>query len=116
MNRGTIENDDIKLNLKRTKCEKLKKFVLSIEIDLKNKTTYAQKYTLKNVVLINEVTGETYDVDYEKNYSIDVGFTQTLTFSSVMPTSIYSENYKLYFEINSYKFLYYIYTAPSELN
>ena len=38
MNRGTIENDDIKLNLKRTKCEKLKKFVLSIEIDLKNKT------------------------------------------------------------------------------
>ena len=111
-----IENDSFSLSLKSKYCSSYStNYSLSIYFDLVNKEYNTKKFTIKNATLTKVSTNATYTVNYNKSVSVEAELTSSLSFSATIPSSIDTDEYKLYFEIESLKVTLYLYETPDSL-
>ena len=111
-----IDNDSFSLTLKSKYCSSYStNYSLSIYFDLVNKEYSTKKFTIKNTTLTKVSTNATYTVNYNNSVSVEAELTSSLSFSATIPSSIDTDEYKLYFEIESLKVTLYLYETPDSL-
>ena len=113
---GVIEADTFKIEAQDPACNKSgDNYLLNVYFKITNKQSKTSEYEFKNTKLIKESTGAEYTVNGQKKYKIDGELSQTVSFSSTIPTSISDDKYKLTFEISNFNVAYYLYEIPDEL-
>ena len=110
-----LEEDKISIAINKIKCCGFSNYSLNIDITLLNKEYVTNEYNVKNVVLTKLSTEAVYTTNYTENVTLEAELSGKLRFTSTIPSSIKEDNYKLYFEINSYKFVLCLFETPYEL-
>lgn len=114
---GFVENDSFKVDISTPICADLysgNKYTLYMYLTITNKEFKTNTYKIKNVSIEKESTSAKYTVNYDDEVTIEAELNQSISLNSVIPSSINDEKYKLFFEINTYKFYYYLYEIPDE--
>ena len=116
LDNAVVENDSFKLELKSNYCtSQSSNYSLSLYFDLLNKEYITKTFDIKNVKLVKVSTNAEYTVNYSKNVSIEAELTRSISFSVTIPSDIKTDEYKLSFEIESYKVTFYLYETPDSL-
>lgn len=116
LDNSIIENESFKLELKSNYCSgQSNNYSLSLYFDLLNKEYSTKTFTIKNVKLVKVSTKAEYTVNYNEKISIEAELTRSISFSATIPSDIKNDEYKLTFEIESYKVTFYLYETPDSL-
>ncbi len=111
-----IETDSFSLTLKSNYCTNYSPdYRLSVYFELKNKEYSTKTFSIKNTSLTKVSTNATYNVSYDKSFSVDAELTKSVSFTSIIPSQISVDEYKLYFELESLKITLYLYETPDSL-
>ena len=111
-----IENDSFKLTMESNYCtSKSDNYSLSVYFSIVNKEYSTKQFNIKNATLTKVSTNAVYTVNYNKSVSIEAELTSKISFFSNIPSSIKDDEYKLFFEIESYKVTFYLYETPDSL-
>ena len=116
LDNAVMENETFKLKLDYNSCSNSSNnYRLNLSFDLLNKEYNTKRYTIKNVKLIKVNTNAEYTVSYPKTTSVEAELTGSISFYSTIPSSIKDDEYKLLFEIESYKVTFFLYETPDSL-
>lgn len=111
-----IDFSDISISVSEpVEIENDGQYDLTIKIRITNRKGEHINFEITKATLINEKLSFAQEVSFERDVELYTDQTKELVFSATTSSSITSENYKLYFEMNPYKITYFLYNVPDNL-
>ena len=88
---------------------------VSVLFYVKNNSLEQKTYNLSDAVVVKEETNVKYEASFEKTLIINAELTSETRISSIIPSSIDSDNYSLTFVMNKKRIRLFLYERPDEL-